>query len=128
LRKWKEKVPESHTLLWNRGTEQQLDAKFAKLRADDFSGITHLQVHVHVRVRVGDLQSDDPFTPSSAYLRGVGDELTGRGIVFQVLPWECADVRAYVRLLEVGAASFATDYPEVTLEAVEQFQAAEQRP
>jgi glycerophosphoryl diester phosphodiesterase len=124
LRKWKEKVPESHTLLWNRGTEQQLDAKFAMLRADDFAGITHLQIHV----RVGDLQSDDPFTPSSAYLRRVGDELTDRGIVFQVLPWECSDVRAYVRLLEVGAASFATDYPEVTLEAVEQYQSTAQRP
>lgn len=120
LQQWKEKVPESLTLLWNRGSEEQLEAKLDTLRAVDFAGITHLQIHVHV----GDLASDDPFTPSSAYLQRIGDELTARGIVFQVLPWECSDERAYVQLLELGAASFATDYPEATLKAVETFRAA----
>jgi len=120
LQQWKEKVPESLTLLWNRGEEEQLDAKLDMLRAAGFVSITHLQIHV----RVGDLATDDPFTPSSAYLRQVGDEVTARGIVFQVLPWECADRRAYVKLLELGAASFATDYPEITLDAVRQFRTA----
>ena len=49
------------------------------------------------------------------------EELKSRGIVFQVLPWECSDQRAYEQLLALGAASFATDYPEVTLAAVKHF-------
>ena len=77
----------------------------------------HLQIHVHV----GDLASDEPFDPSSQFLRTLGEELKSRGIVFQVLPWECSDPRAYEKLLALGAESFATDYPEVTLDAVQDF-------
>jgi hypothetical protein len=54
-------------------------------------------------------------------LRSLGKELKSRGIVFQVLPWECADQRAYEKLLALGAESFATDYPEVTLNAARSF-------
>jgi glycerophosphoryl diester phosphodiesterase len=119
LRDWMTRVPESLTLLWNRGTEEQLDAKFDKLRAKEFAGISHLQIHA----RVGDLASGDPFTPSSKYLKNVIREMNSRGIVFQVIPWECSDRRAYVKLLELGVPSFATDYPQVTLEAIREFQA-----
>ena len=69
----------------------------------------------------GDLASDEPFNPRSEFLRTLGKELKSRGIVFQVLPWECADPRAYEKLLALGAESFATDYPEVTLNAVKKF-------
>ena len=117
IRDWKKRVPESLTLLWNGGSEAELTKKLAAVRDADFDGITHLQIHV----RVVDLASDDPFTPSSEFLRKTGDELEARGIVFQTLPWECSDRRAYVKLLELGAESFATDYPEVTLDAVAEF-------
>jgi glycerophosphoryl diester phosphodiesterase len=117
IQAWKKKLPESLTLIWNRGSEAELEAKFATLRATDFAGITHLQIHVFVH----DLDSDEPFRASSKYLQEIGNELTSKGIVFQVLPWECADREAYVRLLELGVKSFATDYPEVTLEAVSEF-------
>jgi hypothetical protein len=39
-----------------------------------------------------------------------------------VLPWECSDQKAYEKLLALGAESFATDYPEVTLAAVRNYQ------
>ena len=65
------------------------------LRKNDFKGITYLQIHVHV----GDLASDDPFDPKGEYLHTLGKELKSRGIVFQVLPWECSDPRAYEKLL-----------------------------
>lgn len=118
IRDWKRRVPESLTLLWNGGSEEALRKKLAQVRAADFEGITHLQIHV----KVGDLESAEPFMPSTKFLREIDRELHDRGIVFQVLPWECSDKRAYVKLLELGADSFATDYPEVTLEAVEDFQ------
>jgi len=59
--------------------------------------------------------------PSITFLESVRDELKERGIVFQVLPWENADPAVYTRLLELGAESFATDYPEVTIDAVKKF-------
>lgn len=120
---WKKKLPESMTLIWNRGTEQELDAKFTSLRQKDFAGITHLQIHVFV----GNLDGEEPFQPSSKYLAAIGRELAKRGINFQVIPWECDDPRAFVKLLELGVASFATDYPAVTLQAVEQFRRADNK-
>jgi glycerophosphoryl diester phosphodiesterase len=114
---WRKRVPESLTLLWNGGSEAELAKKLAAVREIEFEGITHLQIHV----RVGDVASDEPFVPSSAFLRKTGKELKARGIVFQTLPWECSDRRAYVKLLELGVESFATDYPEVTLDAVAEF-------
>jgi glycerophosphoryl diester phosphodiesterase len=119
IQDWKQRVPESLTLLWNGGTEAELARKLEDVRKTGFDGVTHFQIHVHV----GDLDAAEPFDPSSQFLRNLGDELKGRGIVFQVLPWECADPRAYEKLLELGAESFATDYPEVTLKAVRDFHA-----
>ncbi len=117
IQAWNRRVPGSLTLLWNGGSEESLTKKMADVRAANFEGITHLQIHV----RVGDLKSDDPFTPSTKFLQQIGQELKEKGIVFQVLPWECQDQEAYVRLLELGVESFATDYPEVTVEAVKEF-------
>jgi glycerophosphoryl diester phosphodiesterase len=117
LKEWKQRIPESPTLIWNRGTEEKLKEKMESLRKEEFKDITHLQIHVHV----GDLASAEPFDPPSEYLRTLGKELKSRGIVFQVLPWECSDPRAYEKLLAIGAESFATDYPEVTLAAVKEF-------
>jgi len=114
IRDWKKRAPNSLTLLWNGGSESALLNKMADLRSKGFEGITHLQIHV----QVGDLESDNPFRPSSIFLRSMAKELKSRGIVFQVLPWECSDPQAYKKLLALGAESFATDYPEVTLKAV----------
>jgi glycerophosphoryl diester phosphodiesterase len=123
IRQWKEIVPVSMTLNWNGGDESELSQKLGKLRNAGFDGITHLQIHV----RVGDLNSDEPFLPRKEFLTLLGNELDRRGIVFQVLPWECSDPRAYKRLLELGVDSFATDYPEVTLAAVKSFREKQKR-
>jgi glycerophosphoryl diester phosphodiesterase len=114
---WKKRVPESPTLLWNGGTKEELTKKLDAARKNGFDGITYLQIHVHI----GDLASDEPFNPDREFLQSVAKELKSRGIVFQVLPWECSDQRVYEKLLALGAESFATDYPEVTLAAVRSF-------
>jgi glycerophosphoryl diester phosphodiesterase len=114
---WKKRAPESLTLLWNGGSEPALVKKLASVRKTGFAGVTHLQIHV----RIGDLTAEDPFMPRSAFLRSLGEELQSRGIVFQVLPWESSDPRVYEKLLALGVDSFATDYPEVTLKAVQSF-------
>lgn len=119
IRDWKRRVPDSLTLLWNGGSEESLRKKIESVRQADFEGITHLQIHVKVK----NPQSGTPFTPSVEFLRQMDQELASRGIVFQVLPWECQDPDVFRRLLELGADSFATDYPEVTLQAVADFRA-----
>ena len=120
IRQWKKRVPESLSLIWNGGAEPELEKRLAEIRGKDFEGITHLQIHVRV---IGDPADAEPFVPSIAFLEKTRDELKERGIVFQVLPWENADPAVYRRLLELGAESFATDYPQVTVEAVREFQA-----
>ena len=117
LRDWKKLVPESQTLLWYRCTEKELEKKLNELRRTKYAGITHLQIHV----KVGDLTSDDPFTPSSAFLKNLGRELEFNDIVFQTFSAECKDQQAFEKLLALGVQSFATDYPEVTLKAVQHF-------
>ena len=117
IRDWTKRIPKSMTLLWNRGNEEQLSKKMADLRKTNFAGITHLQIHVQLI----DLDAKEPFMPGSDFLRKLGQELTSRGIVFQVLPTNSSDQRTYEKLLELGVASFATDYPETTLRAVQNF-------
>jgi glycerophosphoryl diester phosphodiesterase len=117
IRDWKKRVPESMTLLWNRGSEQELTKKMDDLRKTDFAGITHLQIHV----KVVDLNSDEPFIPSSSFLRSLGKELKSHRIVFQTFTAECDDEKVYHRLMALGVESFATDYPELTLHAMQSF-------
>jgi glycerophosphoryl diester phosphodiesterase len=123
IREWKKRIPESMTLIWNGGNESELAKKIQSLREAKFNGITHLQVHV----RVGDFDSNEPFSPSQDFLTTLDYELGRRGIVFQVLPWECSDPEIYERLLELGVDSFATDYPEVTLQVVKSFRETQTR-
>jgi glycerophosphoryl diester phosphodiesterase len=117
IRDWIKRIPKSMTLLWNRGSEEQLSNKMSDLRKTDFAGITHLQIHVQLI----DLDAKEPFMPSRDFLRKLGHELKSRDIVFQVLPTNSSDQRTYEKLLELGVASFATDYPETTLQAVRSF-------
>jgi glycerophosphoryl diester phosphodiesterase len=117
IRDWKKRVPESMTLLWNRGSEEELAKKMDELRKTDFAGITHLQIHV----KVVDIKSDEPFIPSSPFLRSLGKELKSRHIVFQTFSAECNDEQVYHRLMSLGVESFATDFPEQTLRAMQSF-------
>ena len=51
------------------------------------------------------------------------EELRTHGILFQTLPWGSTDRELYWELLDLGVASFATDHPKVTLDAVKQYYA-----
>lgn len=110
IREWKGLVPDSGTLNWMGGTEEELNAKLEALRKEKFEGVTQLQVHVR--------RKDKALTPSRAFLAATGKELRERGILFQVLPWGADDAATYRELLGAGVASFATDHPEVALKAV----------
>jgi len=68
-----------------------------------------------------DIQPGEPFSPSRQFLGEVSSELAERGILFQTLPYGASDAVTYSQLLDAGLASFATDYPDVTLKAVRDY-------
>lgn len=123
LRRWKALSPESGTLLWVGGSEDDQRRRIEELRAEGFAGLTQLQIHVRLRKGAA-LSRPDPFTPSDAFLIDLGRELRERKILFQVLPWGAADPKVYARLLDLGVMSFATDYPKDTVAAVRAYLAA----
>ncbi len=120
IREWKRAAPASSTLHWMGGTEDQLAARFAGLRKTGFDAITQLQIHV--RLEGGRL------TPSPSFLTEAGKELRRHGILFQALPWQSADPGLFWRLMDLGVASFATDYPDVAMRAIRDYYAQPRRP
>lgn len=118
---WKRHLPDSDTLLWLSGTEEQKRAAIEGLRAKDFAGITQIQVHVRLPGDAPDVKPGEPFSPSRAFLAGLSGELSRRGILFQTLPYGATETAIYHQLLDAGLASFATDYPEITWKAVREY-------
>ena len=114
VREWKRRCPASRTLLWMGGTEAELEAKLAAIRPDGFAGTDQLQIHV----RLTPEGTPDPFTPSSDFLRRTARELSGRGVLMQCLIYGEHRAEHYGKLLDLGVASFATDEPEMTRDAV----------
>lgn len=127
LRQWKKLLPDSGTLLWIPGNEQQKRAAMEAVRKTNFDGITQLQIHVRMPGDATDIQPGEPFSPSRQFLAEVSRELAEHGILFQTLPYGATDAVTYTQLLDAGLASFATDYPKVTLKAVRDYYAAASR-
>ncbi len=123
LRQWKNYVPQGQTLLWmsmpSNGDEGTLRQRLDRLRDEDFAGITQLQIHVQAIQNDGDWQ----FKPDLELLRVTAGELMSSGVLFQTLPWECADAEVYRALLGAGVQSFASDYPEVALRVLREWAA-----
>ena len=114
IRRWKQLAPESATLHWMGDTEAALAKRIDALRAAGFADITQLQIHV----RPG---ADGSFTPSAEFLLKTGAELRTRGILFQTLPWQSKDPELFRRLMDLGCASFATDYPDVAMKTIREY-------
>jgi glycerophosphoryl diester phosphodiesterase len=115
LRDWRHLVHDGQTLLWMgilwNGDEATLGKRLEHLRDERFAGITQLQIHVQATRQSGGWQ----YRPSLEFLRRTAGDLEACGVLFQALPWDCADAGVYHALLEVGVRSFASDYPEVAL-------------
>lgn len=123
IAKWKELIPDSDTLLWLSGDENAISGKLDAARQAGFSGLTQVQVHVHLKGPAEQIKQDsvEPFTPSDAFLRKTGDELASRGILYQVLPYGGSTAPIYWKLLDLGVKSFATDRPDVLAQAIRDY-------
>jgi glycerophosphoryl diester phosphodiesterase len=121
IRQWKRLAPQSATLHWMGGSEAELNKRLADLRQTNFADITQLQIHV----RTAD---DGALTPSPEFLMKTGEELRRHRILFQALPWDRNDAQICWQLMDLGVASFATDYPDVVMQAIRDYYArAEQQ-
>jgi len=114
---WKKVAPTSFTLHWMGGTEEKLTERLEQLKEKQFRGIDQLQIHVRTN-------RDGVFEPSEAFLRETGELLRKHNILYQVLPWGGRTKEIYKRLMDLGVASFATDFPDVTMQAITEYYAA----
>ncbi|MDB5297095.1 MAG: ugpQ 4, partial [Phycisphaerales bacterium] len=95
------------------------------LRKTNFADVTQLQVHVRLKPDIDPKKPAEWFTPSDAFLRAAGQELRAHKITYQSLPWYSNHAQVYWRLMDLGVMSFATDHPDVTLDAVKRYYAGE---
>ncbi|MDR2765170.1 MAG: hypothetical protein LBB90_09110 [Tannerella sp.] len=116
LKRWKEVAPQSHTLCWMGGSETELAERLDRLETERFRFIDQLQIHVHV-------DGHGTLSPGEDFLRRTGTRLRKYNILYQTFPWESQDVTVFRRLMDLGVASFATDYPEITLQAIADYYA-----
>lgn len=104
---WKKRIPESPTMIWIGGSLAHKKETYAALKEADFEGLTTLQIHVK-------LQDNGQFTPDADYLGACLQELTKHDVLFQVLPWQISDLEVFIKLMDIGIRSFATDFPDIT--------------
>ncbi len=119
LVEWKKLAPRSKTLIWMpttwSGTPENFEERFLKLRDADFYGLDFVQVHVTV-------DADVNVKPTVDVLRRCGNECRKRGVTFEAITWTNGDKESsYNALLDAGLASFATDYPTKTKEALKKY-------
>lgn len=116
IRAWKRLAPTSATLHWMGGSEAELAKRLADLERTKFADITQLQIHVRTA-------EDGTLTPSPQFLLEAGEQLRKHGVVFQSLAWDRKDPEIHWELMDLGVASFATDYPDVVMQAIRDYYA-----
>lgn len=118
IKRWKQLAPKSFTLHWMGGTREKLAERLDALEKEKFDSIDQLQIHVN-------LDQEGKFSPDDSFLKESGDRLRKYGILFQTLPWGGKDPEVYKRLMDLGCASFATDYPDITMKAIREYYESE---
>jgi len=117
---WKRLAPTSQTLHWMGGTEEVLSERLDRLEKHRFDSVDQLQIHVNT-------DAAGQFSPSDDFLRKTGERLRKYNVLFQALPWENdnktggSNPDVYKRLMNIGVASFATDFPDVNIRAVKEY-------
>jgi glycerophosphoryl diester phosphodiesterase len=116
IRAWKRLAPGSATLHWMGGTEPELSKRLDALKVTGFADITQLQIHVRTA-------ANGTLTPSPKFLAATGRVLRSHGVVYQVLPWGRNDPEVFRNMMDLGVASFATDYPDVAMQTIREYYA-----
>ena len=113
LQRWKELLGESKTLLRLSGQEGKLNQRLQALADSGFTGISQVQIRVEA-----DLALDDPFTPSTTFLKLAAEQMHKHHVLFQASLDKSPRLGAYEKLTDLGVESFASDDPTVALRAL----------
>ena len=89
--------------------EARCDRMLAEARKGGWKGVTIICIDVNY-----DAKAAEPFVPSEAYLRRLGDELREHGVGFTAIPYQGGDsAEVYHKLVDIGVDGLCTDYPKV---------------
>ncbi|MBP5227280.1 MAG: glycerophosphodiester phosphodiesterase family protein [Kiritimatiellae bacterium] len=129
--RWTEVVPNGKTLLWvgawpknhspeeMKRTEAHFEKIFNEVRAGGWKGVTAVSLHTYYNT-----QYDDPFVPSTAYLKKLIDECHAHGVKVCSIPFEGGETEeVYHKLWELGCDAFSTDYPSVMFKVIRDLKA-----
>ena len=127
--RWRKIAPKGRSMVWlgnfpkdNEPASVAKTEKFVQQRLDEmaatgFDGIDQVQIHVRT-----DLSKEDPFCPSTPFLRRAVELLHSHDVSAQVVTWtEGTNKDVHRRLWSLGFDHFTTDYPEVFFELAEEF-------
>lgn len=121
---WKKTAPKAKSILWIPTPKEPVQAVekltpyLDMLDKASFEGIDICQIHTFC-----DFNREDPYCPTSDFLRQAGKTIKKHGVVFQSLSWTNGDkAETYYGLIDLGVESFATDYPIEFLAAIEKLE------
>ena len=123
---WRKIAPEGRSMVWLGNfprdnspeniakTEAFVQTRLDEMAAAGFDGIDQVQIHVRT-----DLTKDDPFCPSTPFIRKAIDLLHRHGVSAQAVTWtEGTNAEVHKRLWDLGFDHFTSDYPEFFCEFV----------
>ena len=130
--RWRKIAPKGRSMVWLGNfpksnspeniakTETFVQKRLDEMAATGFDGIDQVQIHVRT-----DLKLEDPFCPSTPFLKRAIELLHRHGVSAQTVTWtEGTNKDVHRRLWALGFDNFTTDYPEVFFELAEEFKAA----
>ena len=130
ISEWRKIAPNGRSMVWlgawakdNSPEETARCEEFVQKRLDEmaeagFDGIDQVQLHIRT-----DLSKDDPFCPSTPFLKRAISLLHSHGVSVQAITWTEGDNPDVYRMLwDVGFDTFATDYPYALFGLLNEFE------
>ena len=118
--RWRKIAPKGRSMVWLGNfpknnepasiakTEAFVQQRLDEMAAVGFDGIDQVQIHVRT-----DLTKEDPFCPSTPFLKRAVELLHKHGVSAQTVTWtEGTNADVHKKLWDIGFDHFTSDYPE----------------
>ena len=118
--RWRKVAPKGRSMVWLGNfpknnepasiakTEAFVQQRLDEMAAIGFDGIDQVQIHVRT-----DLTKEDPFCPSTPFLKRAIEFLHKHGVSAQTVTWtEGTNAEVHKKLWDIGFDHFTSDYPE----------------
>ena len=128
---WRKVAPKGRSMVWLGNfpknndpanvvkTEAFVQQRLDEMAATGFDGIDQVQIHVRT-----DLKRDDPFCPSTPFMKRAIERMHKHGVSVNVVTWtEGKNKDVHRKLWNLGFDHFTTDYPETLFELADELKA-----